>query len=99
MHQKTYPRRLNAKEVLITQRDVEFVFPVAYGSAKIIRKTLRFPRTHSETGIHRKERISTENLMATGQSSNRKKPKMTLESMDFWAHAEAREEFHLSSSY
>ena len=32
---ETYPRRLNAKEVLITQKDGEFVFPVADGSAKL----------------------------------------------------------------
>ena len=51
-------RRLNAKEVLITPKDGEFVFPVADGSAKIISKRLRIPRTHSETGIHRKERES-----------------------------------------
>ena len=50
------PRRLNAKEVLITQKDGEFVCLVADGSAK--RKRLRIPRTHSETGIHRKERES-----------------------------------------
>ena len=30
-----YPRRLNAKEVLATQKDGEFVFPVADGSAKL----------------------------------------------------------------
>ena len=30
-----YSRRLNAKEVLITQRKGEFVFPVADGSAKL----------------------------------------------------------------
>ena len=47
-----YPRRLNAKEVLITHKDGDFVFPVADGSPKL------FPRTHSETGIHRKERES-----------------------------------------
>ena len=29
-----YPRRLNAKDVLITPKDREFVFPVADGSAK-----------------------------------------------------------------
>ena len=55
--------------------------------SKIARKRLRFPRTHSETGIHNKERerISTENLMAIGKSFNLKKQKMTKESMRiFW---------------
>ena len=55
---ETYPRRLNAKEVLITPKIKEFAFPVADGSAKIVRKRLRIPRTHTETGIRRKERGS-----------------------------------------
>ena len=46
-----YPRRLNAREVLITQKDGEFVYLVADGSAKLSG----IPRTHSETGIHREE--------------------------------------------
>ena len=75
-----FPRRLNAKEVLRTEKDGEFIFLVADGSAKIIRKSLRIPRTHSEAAIHREERISTENLMATGKSLNLKKQKMTKES-------------------
>ena len=46
------------------------------------------------------ERISAENLMAIGKSFNLQKQKMTKESMRFFlAHAEARKEFHLSSSY
>ena len=32
---ESYPRRLNAKEVLITQRKGESAFPVADGSAKL----------------------------------------------------------------
>ena len=48
---------------------------ISYGRwfSKIIRKKLRIPRTHSETGIHRKERISAENLMEIGKSFNLKK--------------------------
>ena len=48
---------------------------ISYGRwfSKFIRKKLRIPRTHSETGIHRKERISAENLMAIGKSFNLKK--------------------------
>ena len=49
--------------------------------SKIIRKKLRIPRTHSETGIYRKESISAENLMAIGKSFNLKKRKMTKESI------------------
>ena len=40
-----YPRRINAKEVLITQKEYEFIFPVADGT-----------RTHSKAGTNRKER-------------------------------------------
>ena len=44
--------------------------------SNVIRKRLRTPRTHSETGIHRKgERISTENLMSIGKSFDLKKTK------------------------
>ena len=40
-----YPRRINAEEVLITQKEYEFIFPVADGT-----------RTHSRAGTNRKER-------------------------------------------
>ena len=72
-----YPRRLNGQEVLITKEDGEFVFPVAQSGTAKNRERLRIPRTHSETGIHREERISAENLMATGKSCNLKKQMMT----------------------
>ena len=35
-----YPRRTNAKEVLISQKRDEFIFPAADGTAKIVRKRL-----------------------------------------------------------
>ena len=38
-------------------------------------------RTHSETGIHRKERISAENLKAIEKSFNLMKQKMTKKSI------------------
>ena len=37
-----YPRRLNAKEVLITPKDGEFVLPVADGSAKLSERDSEF---------------------------------------------------------
>ena len=75
-----FPRRLNAREVLKTQKmeNLYFLWQIVQ---QIVRKRLRIPRTHSEAGIHRKEeRISTENLMAIGKSFNLKKQKMTKES-------------------
>ena len=49
--------------------------------SNIIRKRLRIPRTRSEMGTHRKERISAENLKAIGKSFNLKVQKMTKESV------------------
>ena len=37
-----YPRRLNAKEVLITHKDGEFVFPVADGSSTFSGRDYEF---------------------------------------------------------
>ena len=103
---KNYFRRLNAKEVLITQRNEELVFPAADDSAKIIRKKLRIPRTHTETGIHSKKRISAENLMAIGKSFDLKKQKMTRESRGIFGLMQKLgktlmlfKRCHLSSSY
>ena len=71
--------------------------------SKIIREKLRIPRTHSGTGIHREER---ENLSGELQGESGEREGFQLEeakddegiNKDFWAHAEARKEFHLSSS-
>ena len=35
MHQIFYPRRINAKEVLIRQKDDDIIFPIAGGTAKL----------------------------------------------------------------
>ena len=50
-----YPRRLNAKEVLITHIDGEFVFPVAAGSAKLSRRHCEFqePSLRRESTVRR----------------------------------------------
>ena len=47
------------------------------GAAKFFRKRLRIPITHSEPGIHRKERISAENLLAIVKGFRMKNQKMT----------------------
>ena len=49
--------------------------------SKIIRERLQIPRIHSETGIHRQERTSAENLKAIGKRFNLKKQKITKESI------------------
>ena len=73
-----YPRRLHAKEVLITHKDGEFVFPVADGSATLSGRDYEFQEpTRRRKFTERRERISAENLMAIGKSYNLKKQKMT----------------------
>ena len=50
-----YPRRLNAKEVLITQKDGEFAFLVAGGSAKLSGRDYEFqePTLRRESTVRR----------------------------------------------
>ena len=50
-----YPRRLNAKEVLITQKDGEFVFLVADGLAKLSGRDYEFqePTLRWESTVRR----------------------------------------------
>ena len=38
----SYPRRINAKEVLITQKEDEFIFPIADGTAKLSGRDYAF---------------------------------------------------------
>ena len=51
-----YPRVVNAKEVFMSQKGEEFIFPVADGTAKLQRrKGPRNLRNHSKAGTNRKE--------------------------------------------
>ena len=73
-------RRLSAKRVLITQRDEEFVFLAADGSAKLSGRSYEFqePTLRREKTV--RERISLENRMAMEKCFNLKKQQMTKES-------------------
>ena len=53
-----FPRRLNAKEVLITPQRRRTCKSCGRWFSNIIRRRLRIPRTHSGTEIHRKDRES-----------------------------------------
>ena len=53
-----YFKRLNAKEVLITRRDEEFVFPVADGSATLSGRNFEF----QEPTLRRESTVWKENL-------------------------------------
>ena len=72
-----YPRRLNEKEVLITHKDGEFVFPVADGSASLSGRDHEF----QEPTLRREPTVRRKNLSGESQgdreSFNLKKQKMT----------------------
>ena len=51
-----YPRRINAKELLIRPKRWWFHLPSSRWYSKIVRKRLRIPRIHSEAGTNRKVR-------------------------------------------
>ena len=55
-----YPRRLNAKEVLISQKNGEFTFPVADGSAKLTGRGYEL----QEPTLRRESTVKRENLSA-----------------------------------
>ena len=50
-----YPRRINAKEVLIRQKDDEFIFPIAGGTAKLSGRVYEFREPTPKAGTDRKE--------------------------------------------
>ena len=53
---EVYPRRINAKELLISHKGDAFCFPSSGWYSKIVRKRLRISRTHSKAGTNREER-------------------------------------------
>ena len=55
---ESFPRRLNGKESLDNPERWKFCISCGRWFSKIVRKRLRIPRTHSETGNHREERES-----------------------------------------
>ena len=79
-----YPRRLNAKEVLITQRDQEFVFPVADGSATLSGRDDEF----QEPTLRWEHTVRRENL--SGESQGDREESHPEEAKD---EAETQEDF------
>ena len=91
---KTYPRKLNAKEVMITQKDREFIFLVTDRSAKLSGRTTtsKNPFLDGESPARR------ENLSGDFQGDREEfQPEETIYdegiNVDFLAHAEAQKEF------
>ena len=81
-----FPRRLNAKEVLITQKDGEFTFLVADGSAKLSGRDFEF----QEPTLCRESTVRRENL--SGESDGDREEFRPEEPED---DAEARKDFGL----
>ena len=79
-----YPRRLNAKEVLITHKDRECVFLVADGSAKLSERDYEF----QEPTLRREPTIKRGN--PNGESHDEKEEFDSEETKD---DAEARKDF------
>ena len=97
---ETHFRRMKTKQVLITRRDEECVFPVADGLAKWSGRDYELP----EPTLRRESTVRRENL--SGESHGDREEFQPEETKDdegineeFCAHAEARKEFHSSPSY
>ena len=58
-----HSRRLNAKEVLITRKDEEFVFPVTDGTAELSGRDYEF----QEPTLRRQSTVRRENLSGESQ--------------------------------
>ena len=67
---ETYPRRLIAKEVLVTQKDGNFIFLVTDGSAKLSERDYEFPQPTLR-------RESTEKRGESQQSISRRKGRVS----------------------
>ena len=85
MHQK-YLRRLNAKEVLITHKDGEFVFPVADGSATLSGRDYEF----QDPTLRREATVRRENVSGESQGDGVEfRPQETKDDAeiqeDFWS--------------
>ena len=92
-----YPRKINAKEVLMTQKEEECIFPVADGTAKMSGRLYEFrePILMREPTV-RREDFSRELTGETGQGLNRQNQQMTLKPVAIFL-VDSRW-FHLSSS-
>ena len=79
-----YPRRINAREVLITQKDDEFIFTVADSTANLAGRDYEFP----EPTPRREQTVRSEDL--NGEFQGEQGELQPSESKD---DAEARADF------
>ena len=92
-----YPRRLNAQEVLTTQKDGEFVFLAADGSAKLSGRDYEF----QEPTLRREFTVRRENLSGESHGDREEfQPEETKDDAENpqWLLVYSRR-LHLSSSY
>ena len=68
MHQ-IYPRRTNAEEVLITQKDEEFMFPVADGTARLSGRDYDFRETTPRGNRPQGAKVSVETFFKANRES------------------------------
>ena len=81
-----YPRRINAKEVFISQKGEEFIFPVAGGKAKLSGSDDEFREATLRREQTKGAKISVEDFKANRESLNRQNQKGDAEARaDFWS--------------
>ena len=73
-----HPSRINAREVLITQKEDEFIFPVADGTAKLSGRDYEFRKSTLSRKPTVKTQISAENFKVNQESLNRQNQQMML---------------------
>ena len=72
------PRRINAKEIWISQKGDEIIFPIADGTAKLSGR-LRIPKTPLQDGSKpQRAKIAVDNLKVSRESLHRQNQQMTL---------------------
>ena len=81
-----HPRRINAKEVLIRQKDEELIFPIADGTAKLSGRDYEFrvPTPRREPTV-RSEDLSGEILGESGESQLAELTDDAEARADFWS--------------
>ena len=81
-----YPRRINAKEVLIRQKDDKFIFPLADGTAKLSGRDYEFPEsTLRREPTVRREDLSRELQGESGESQTADTTDDAEAHADFWS--------------
>ena len=94
-----YRRRLNAKEVLLAQEDENLCF-----LRHMVQQNCQEETEFQEPTLRRESTVRRENISGESHGDGEE---FQLEetkddegiNKDYWAHAEARKEFHLSTSH